>query len=118
MDFGVVLQPDPPVERVVEHTRMAEAAGFRYVWTFDSHMLWQESFVVTVLMLEATDRVVVGPIVANPGTRDWTVIASLFATLNEAFGERTVCGMGRGDSALRVIGRKPSILAIMKESAV
>ena len=40
--------------------------------------------------------------VTNPATRDWTVTASLFATLNEMFGNRTVCGIGRGDSAVRV----------------
>jgi probable F420-dependent oxidoreductase len=48
--------------------------------------------------------------VTNPGTRDWTVLASLFATLNEMYGPRTVCGMGRGDSALRYIGRTPTTL--------
>ena len=36
--------------------------------------------------------------VTNPATRDWTVTASLFATLNEMFGNRTICGIGRGDS--------------------
>ena len=45
--------------------------------------------------------------VTNPATRDWTVTASLFATLNEMFGNRTVCGIGRGDSAVRVINGKP-----------
>ena len=45
--------------------------------------------------------------VTNPGTRDWTVTASLFATLDEMFGPRTVCGIGRGDSARRVQGEKP-----------
>jgi len=58
----------------------------------------------------------VGPMVTNPGTRDWTVIASLFATLNEMSGGRTVCGMGRGDSALRYIGLKPKTLATMEAS--
>ncbi len=116
MNFGVVLWPDPPVTRVVELTRNAEAAGFDCVWTFDSHMLWQEPFVHYALMLDATERVKVGPMVTNPGTRDWTVIASLFATLNDAYGDRTVCGMGRGDSALRVIGRKPRTLETMRES--
>ena len=47
--------------------------------------------------------------VTNPGTRDWSVIASLFATLNDMFGNRTVCGIGRGDSARRVIGQQPAI---------
>ena len=45
--------------------------------------------------------------VTNPATRDWTVTASLFATLNEMYGNRTVCGIGRGDSAVRVTNGKP-----------
>ena len=53
----------------------------------------------------------VGPFVTNPATRDPTVTASLFATLNDMFGNRTVCGIGRGDSARRVLGRRPTTLA-------
>ena len=49
--------------------------------------------------------------VTNPGTRDWTVTASLFATLDEMFGPRTVCGIGRGDSARRYQGDRPVNLA-------
>jgi len=116
MDFGVVLQTDPPASRVVELAAMAEGLGFTHAWTFDSHVLWQEPFVIYSQMLAATERMTVGPMVTNPGTRDWTVIASLFATLNDMFGPRTICGMGRGDSALRYIGRKPKTLATMVES--
>ena len=46
MDFGVVFQCDPPASTVVELARKAEDAGFDYVWTFDSHLLWQEPFVI------------------------------------------------------------------------
>ncbi|MYH55779.1 MAG: TIGR03842 family LLM class F420-dependent oxidoreductase [Acidimicrobiia bacterium] len=113
MEFGVVLQTDPPASRVVELARQAEGNGFTHAWTFDSHVLWQEPFVIFSRMLAETERMVVGPMVTNPGTRDWTVLASLFATLNDMYGERTVCGMGRGDSALRYIGRKPYTLAKM-----
>lgn len=116
MDFGVVLQTDPPASRVVELAAMAEGLGFTHGWTFDSHVLWQEPFVIYSQMLAATERMTVGPMVTNPGTRDWTVIASLFATLNDMFGPRTICGMGRGDSALRYIGKKPKTLATMVES--
>jgi probable F420-dependent oxidoreductase len=116
MDFGLVLQTDPPAQRVIEMVRRAEHAGFTHGWTFDSHVLWQEPFVIYSAMLAATERMVVGPMVTNPGTRDWTVIASLFATLNDMYGGRTICGMGRGDSALRVIGRPPRKLATMEES--
>lgn len=116
MDFGVVLQTDPPASRVLELTRLAEAQGFTYGWTFDSHVLWQEPFVIYSRMLAETENMIVGPMVTNPGTRDWTVIASLFATLNEMYDGRTICGMGRGDSALRYIGDKPRTLATMVES--
>jgi len=116
MDFGLVLQADPPAQAVVDRMRVAEDSGFRYGWTFDSHMLWQEPFVIYSLILAATNTMMVGPMVTNPGTRDWSVIASLFATLNDTFGNRTVCGIGRGDSALRVIGRRPTTLATMSDA--
>ena len=116
MDFGVVLQTDPPATRVVELTRRAEELGFTHCYTFDSHVLWQEPFVIHGAMLAATETITIGPMVTNPGTRDWTVIASLFATLNDMYGERTVCGIGRGDSAMRVIGHPPCNLATLEES--
>ena len=116
MDIGVVLQNNPPAMAVVDLARQAEAAGFSHVWTFDSHVLWQEPFVIYSKILDETERVIVGPMVTNPGTRDWTVIASLFATLNEMYGNRTICGIGRGDSALRVLGATPQTLGQLRES--
>ncbi len=116
MEFGVVLQCNPPAWRTVELAKQAELAGFGYVWTFDSHLLWQEPYVIYSQILSATHRVIVGPMVTNPATRDWTVTASTFATLNEMFGNRTVCGIGRGDSAVRVINGKPVTLAELRES--
>ncbi|MDG6104157.1 TIGR03842 family LLM class F420-dependent oxidoreductase [Dactylosporangium aurantiacum] len=115
MDIGVVLQCDPPATQTVELAKQAEAAGFSHVWTFDSHVLWQEPFVIYSKILADTQRVIVGPMVTNPGTRDWTVTASLFATLNEMYGNRTVCGIGRGDSAVRVLGSRPTTLAELRE---
>src|SRR4051794_10559468 len=116
MDFGVVLQTDPPAARVIDLSKRAEAYGFTYAWTFDSHLLWEEPFVIYSRILNETHRLTVGPMVTNPATRDWTVIASLFATLNEMYGNRTICGMGRGDSAVRVINGKPVKLAEMREA--
>src|SRR5580692_522371 len=116
MDFGVVLQTDPPAARVVELARQAELYGFSHVWTFDSHLLWEEPFVIYSQILAATRKVIVGPMVTNPATRDWTVIASVFATLNEMYGNRTICGIGRGDSAVRTIAGRPVKLADLRES--
>ncbi|TDI57061.1 MAG: TIGR03842 family LLM class F420-dependent oxidoreductase [Acidobacteria bacterium] len=116
MDFGVVLQTDPPASRVVDMAKKAEGLGFSHTWTFDSHVLWQEPFVIYSRILAETENMVVGPMVTNPGTRDWTVLASLFATLNDMYDGRTICGMGRGDSALRYIGKKPTTLATVVEA--
>jgi probable F420-dependent oxidoreductase len=116
VDIGVVLQTTPPASRVVDLARKADMYGFSHVWTFDSHILWEEPFVIYSQILAETRRVVVGPMVTNPATRDWTVTASLFATLNEMYGNRTICGIGRGDSAVRVTNGKPTTLATLRES--
>ena len=116
MEFGIVLQTNPPASRVVDLATRAEQLGFHYVWTFDSHILWEEPFVIYSAILASTRKIKVGPMVTNPATRDWTVTASLFATLNEMYGNRTVCGIGRGDSAVRVTNGKPTTLATLRES--
>jgi probable F420-dependent oxidoreductase len=116
MDFGVTFQTDPPAWRVVELTQRAERLGFTYAWTFDSHILWQEPYVIYSQMLSATERIMIGPLVTNPATREPSVTASLFATLNDMFGNRTICGIGRGDSARRMLGKKPATLARVEEA--
>jgi probable F420-dependent oxidoreductase len=116
MDFGLVLQTDPPASRVVELMKRAEDNGFSHGWTFDSAVLWQEPFVIHSQVLARTTRLRIGPMVTNPGTRTWEVTASTFATLNDMYGNRTVCGIGRGDSAMRVAGRRPDTLARLGEA--
>jgi probable F420-dependent oxidoreductase len=116
MDFGLVLQNDPPAKLLVDRMVRAEQLGFTHGWTFDSAVLWQEPFVIYSRILEHTERLVVGPMVTNPGTRTWEVTASTFATLNDMYGNRTICGIGRGDSAMRVAGRKPATLGLLSEA--
>jgi probable F420-dependent oxidoreductase len=116
MEFGAVLQTNPPASRTIQLAKLAEVHGFTHVWTFDSHILWQEPYVIYSQILSQTQRIKVGPFVTNPATRDWTVTASVFATLNEMFGNRTVCGIGRGDSAVRVTNGKPTTIAELRES--
>ncbi|UIP59868.1 TIGR03842 family LLM class F420-dependent oxidoreductase [Agromyces marinus] len=116
MEFGAVLQTNPPASRTIQLAQLAEVHGFSHVWTFDSHILWQEPYVIYSQILAQTQRIKVGPFVTNPATRDWTVTASVFATLNEMFGNRTVCGIGRGDSAVRVTNGKPVTMTELRES--
>ena len=107
LSFGVTVLPDPPSSRLVELFRLAESHGFEYGWTYDSHVLWQESFPLLTLAVQATTTMKFGHCVTNPATRDPTVLASGYATLQDISNGRMVMGIGRGDSAVRYIGDKP-----------
>lgn len=111
MQFGFTLKPDHTIERTLALTRQAEAAGFAYGWLFDSHVLWQEPYPLLTHMAGVTDRMRLGTCVTNPGTREPSVTASLLATLDELSGGRMDLGIGRGDSARRVLGKAPITLA-------
>ena len=79
LEFGVTVLPDPPYQRLIELTKLAEAQGFQYGWTYDSHVLWQESFPLLTLAVQATSTMKFGHCVTNPGTREPTVLASGYA---------------------------------------
>src|SRR5438128_2969796 len=116
MEFGFTLKPDHPLERVAALTRQAEAAGFKYGWLFDSHVLWREPYVLLTLMAEATTALRLGTCVTNPATREPSVTASALAVLEEVSGGRMDLGIGRGDSARRVLGKPPTTMATLEEA--
>ena len=107
LSFGVTVLPDPPYQRLIELLQLAERQGFDYGWTYDSHVLWQESTPTLALAAKATERIKLGHMVTNPGTREPTVVASMYATLQDISDGRMVMGIGRGDSARRYIGQQP-----------
>ncbi len=115
MRYGFTLKPDHRFERSVELTKRAEGNGFSYGWMFDSHVLWRDPYPLLTLMGAATTAMRLGTCVTNPATRDITVTASSLATLNEITGGRMDLGIGRGDSARRVMGKKPTTVAYMEE---
>jgi probable F420-dependent oxidoreductase len=107
LSFGITLMPDPPYARFVQLMQLAESHGFEYGWTYDSHVLWQESFPLLTLAAQGTSKLKLGHCVTNPGTREPTVLASGYATLQDISDGRMAMGIGRGDSAVRYIGDKP-----------
>ena len=111
MQFGFTLKPDHTAARTIEFAKAAEAGGFEYGWLFDSHVLWREPYPLLTLMAGATQRMRLGTCVTNPGTREPSVTASALATLNEISGGRMDLGIGRGDSARRVLGKPPITMA-------
>jgi probable F420-dependent oxidoreductase len=116
MDFGFTLKLDHPYERTVALTRQAESAGFSYGWLFDSHVLWRDPYPLLAVMAVNTSTMRLGTCVTNPATRDPSVTASALAALNEISGGRMVLGIGRGDSARRVMGKPPTTLARLEEA--
>jgi probable F420-dependent oxidoreductase len=111
MDFGVTVLPDPPFSRWLELIQLAEQHGFGYAWTYDSHVLWQESIPMLAVAARETSKIRLGHFVTNPATREPTVLASAYATLHDLSNGRMVMGVGRGDSAVRYIGRQPMKVA-------
>ena len=116
MEFGFTLKPDVPLERAASLARLAESNGFSYGWIFDSHVLWKEPYVALTLMAQATNAMRLGTCVTNPATREPSVTASTLATLQLLSGGRFDLGIGRGDSARRVLGKPPTTLAVLEET--
>jgi len=110
MQFGFTLKPEHTIERTLALTRQAEAAGFEYGWLFDSHVLWRDPYPLLTLMAQATTSMRLGTCVTNPATREPSVTASSLAVLDELSGGRVDLGIGRGDSARRVLGKPPTTM--------
>src|SRR5581483_955042 len=116
MEFGFTLKPDVSLDRAAALARRAERCGFSYGWIFDSHVLWKEPYVPLTLMAQATTTLRLGTCVTNPATREPSVTASTLATLQLLSGGRFDLGIGRGDSARRVLGKPPTTLAVLEET--
>src|SRR6266508_405048 len=107
LTFGVTVLPDPPYTRLIELIQEAERQGFEIGWTYDSHILWQESYATLPLVGAKTERIKLGHCVTNPGIREPTITASWYATMQDLTNGRMVMGIGRGDSSRRVVGLTP-----------
>ena len=107
LSFGVTVLPDPPYQRFLELIKLAEQHGFEYGWTYDSHILWQDSYPLLTMAALETSTMRLGHCVTNPGIREPTVTASAYATLQDISNGRMVMGIGRGDSSRRVVGLQP-----------
>ena len=67
LSFGVTVLPDPPYQRLIDLIVLAERHGFDYGWTYDSHVLWQESTPALALAAAATERHQARPHGHEPG---------------------------------------------------
>lgn len=111
MEFGTTFRLEHPSARLVSLVQRSEDAGFDYGWVFDNPIAAMEPYSLLGLCAAGTSRLRLGTCVTNPLSRHPAVTASALATLNEVGGGRMVLGIGRGDSAVRLVGHEPSSLA-------
>ena len=115
MEFAICFKGFVEPKRARALVRQAENAGFTYCWFYDSHILWRESYMAMAMCMEHTTNMRFGPCVTNPNTRDWSLAASMFGSLAKQSEGRFDIGLGRGDSAVRVMGKKPAPLKRLEE---
>jgi len=105
MQLGVLLFPQPG--RSAQLAVAIEQLGFDSLVFADTQNVTPEVWGQLMLAARDTTRIELGTGVTNPGTRDAAVTASAALSLQLESGGRAVCGIGRGDSSLGKIGRKP-----------
>jgi 5,10-methylenetetrahydromethanopterin reductase len=113
MRLGASFFPLPG--RVGALASKAEDLGLDAVTFGDSPVLAGELMVSLAEAAMRTSRIQVVAGVTNSVTRHASVMASAFCTLQVLGGGRLVCGIGRGDSAVRHAGLRPATVAEFEE---
>jgi 5,10-methylenetetrahydromethanopterin reductase len=101
------LRSYPMPDEAATVARTAEAEGWDGLLYVDTQNLLYDTFAALYLGAAATSRVRLGTAVTNPVTRHPAVLAGAFATLQHVSAGRAYLGIGRGDTALQLIGEKP-----------
>ena len=117
MKFGIEFVPSSSILDMAYYSRIAEKAGFEFVWITD-HFVNRNVFVALTQVALYTNTIQVGSGVTNPYTANPAVVASSIATIDEISGNRAILGIGAGDKVtLRNLGiKRKKALAAMRES--
>ncbi len=104
MDIGVcIASMATDIDYVVE----AERLGFSHAWFADSQMIWSDVYACLALAADRTTTIRLGTGVSVAATRPAPVTAASMATINALAPGRTFCGIGTGNTAMRIMGHKP-----------
>ncbi len=95
----------------VDYAVLAEELGFDDLWFADSQMIWSDVYATMALAAALTSRIRIGTGVAVAGTRSVAVTAAAHATINAIAPGRVFCGIGTGNTAMRVMGHRPMPIA-------
>ena len=92
----------------------AEELGWDYAFVPDSQLRRHDTYVLLAFAAQATSRIHLGPLLANPITRHPTVTAGSIATVDEVSEGRAFLGLGIGDTAVRLSGLRPAKVATLE----
>ena len=106
--FGLNRFDSRSVEAFVTDVRRAETLGWDAALQPDSQLRRRDTYVLLAMAARATERIVLGPLLANPVNRHPSVTASSIATIDELAPGRTLLGWGVGDTAVRLAGLRPA----------
>ncbi len=95
----------------IDYAVLAEELGFDDLWFADSQMIWSDVYATMALAAARTTRIRIGTGVAVAGTRSAPVTAAAHATINAIAPGRVFCGIGTGNTAMRVMGHRPMPIA-------
>ena len=109
--FGLNRFDSRSVAAFATDARRAEDLGWDVVWLPDSQLRRRDTYVMLAAAAQATDRIKLGTLLANPMNRHPTVTASSIATIDELAPGRTLLGWGVGDTAVRLAGLRPARIA-------
>jgi 5,10-methylenetetrahydromethanopterin reductase len=93
----------------------AEELGWDGLFFADTQCLAGDIYSAMCLAAKAAPSLKVGTAVTNPVTRHPAVTASAIATVQEESNGRAVLGIGRGDSSLGYLGRKPAPVSTLAD---
>jgi 5,10-methylenetetrahydromethanopterin reductase len=95
----------------IDYAVLAEQLGYSHLWFADSQMIWSDCYATMALAAARTSTIRIGTGVAVAGTRTAPVTASSHATINRIAPGRVFCGIGTGNTAMRVMGHRPMPIA-------
>ena len=106
MQLGILMFPSP--RGSARAAQLVEGLGFDSLVFADTQCLTPEVWSQLMLAAASTERIELGTGVTNPVSRDPAVTASAALGLQIASEGRVVVGIGRGDSSMAKIGRRPA----------
>jgi 5,10-methylenetetrahydromethanopterin reductase len=106
--FGLNRFDSRSVDAFAADVRRAEQLGWDAALQPDSQLRRRDTYVLLAAAARATERITLGPLLANPVNRHPTVTASSIATIDELAPGRVLLGWGVGDTAVRLAGLKPA----------